>query len=912
MAVDIAAEFLKFSATLPIWQQDALRRTLTGESLSEKEIAELVALAKHESGVGPEPAVKPSPLSADHLNLAHTPGDHVAIEAIHSFEEVNALVDGQRLDFDPLGLTVVYGENGTGKSGYTRVLRKACRARKAPDLVPDIHDPSPGIPTAKFSVRVAEATSELTWRSDGASPRELARFYVFDRECERCLVDEQGELAFLPAGLDSFRLLADAVERVKAAIENEDTAINPDSLLDLPSLVAASKPHADIVASILPDLADKKYQELLETLSSIAFCDDDAKRLSAAQKTLQEAADPAAKAKELRDILSSVKKARQDAETTWLALNSAVAEKVRHAWEKMVATKEAASLAGSGSFDMEPLPGIGSKTWRELYRAAEKFATTELHSGHPFVQGPGESRCPLCLQVLDDEAKRRFSRFRESVAATVQESADAAKLELDTLHSTVRSQATPDADEYMLGRLASLLPERGSKAADLLRDFPSKSRIRQTAILSAADEASWNGLPPIEESVISLLKESEQDLEQHAVRMEELIDPAATTGLKTEIAELQSKSAYTANIDRMKKAILDRRRIAALRRCHNPVNTRKITSAGKAISEKLVVSGLIEGFHEELRNLGGSNRINATIGQKGDRGKTVYGIALSAAGAIKAKRSEILSEGEQRVVGLAFFLAEVRLAHGLVGVVFDDPVTSLDHRWARKIAERIVGLAKERQVILFTHSIAFLIELDRIATRQSVPLKRQYISRGESGPGYCDANAAPWEKLDVGQRVDAFRRKLAGLKQEYDKSPDGEDYKNAAISLCNKLRASWERVVEELVFNGVVERFGYVVKTQSLAGVSCDDETYKTITDAMTRLSAETDSHDHAQNDLGVVMAPSELESEINGLAEFAKGRKKAIEALEKTRRKLTRPPASQEVVVVPMQGSAGSPRNAR
>jgi len=46
------------------------------------------------------------------------------LRAIHGAENVNALKAGERLTFDKTGLTVVYGDNGSGKSGYARILNK--------------------------------------------------------------------------------------------------------------------------------------------------------------------------------------------------------------------------------------------------------------------------------------------------------------------------------------------------------------------------------------------------------------------------------------------------------------------------------------------------------------------------------------------------------------------------------------------------------------------------------------------------------------------------------------------------------------------------------------------------------------------------------------------------------------------
>lgn len=44
-------------------------------------------------------------------------------------------------------------------------------------------------------------------------------------------------------------------------------------------------------------------------------------------------------------------------------------------------------------------------------------------------------------------------------------------------------------------------------------------------------------------------------------------------------------------------------------------------------------------------------------------------------------------------------------------IVFDDPVSSLDHEFTAKIAARLAREGLTRQVIAFTHNIAFLMEL---------------------------------------------------------------------------------------------------------------------------------------------------------------------------------------------------------
>jgi hypothetical protein len=53
------------------------------------------------------------------------PSPVAKILALRDLVAVGSTPAGQRLEFAPKGLTVVYGENGSGKSSYARVLRKS-------------------------------------------------------------------------------------------------------------------------------------------------------------------------------------------------------------------------------------------------------------------------------------------------------------------------------------------------------------------------------------------------------------------------------------------------------------------------------------------------------------------------------------------------------------------------------------------------------------------------------------------------------------------------------------------------------------------------------------------------------------------------------------------------------------------
>jgi ABC-type multidrug transport system ATPase subunit len=54
--------------------------------------------------------------------------DAISLDSIFHHKGVNALAEDQSLKFGK-NLTVVYGDNGAGKTGYIRILKDSCRAR---------------------------------------------------------------------------------------------------------------------------------------------------------------------------------------------------------------------------------------------------------------------------------------------------------------------------------------------------------------------------------------------------------------------------------------------------------------------------------------------------------------------------------------------------------------------------------------------------------------------------------------------------------------------------------------------------------------------------------------------------------------------------------------------------------------
>lgn len=274
-------------------------------------------------------------------------------------------------------------------------------------------------------------------------------------------------------------------------------------------------------------------------------------------------------------------------------------------------------------------------------------------------------------------------------------------------------------------------------------------------------------------------------------------------------------------------------------------------------------------LQEEIRKVG-AGHLPVYLESPGSKaGYKRFKIALKDATAEHSVR-DVLSEGEFRSVALAGFLAELATEESKSAIVFDDPVSSLDHEWRRRIASRLSELAVDRQVIVFTHDIVFLTDLlgfceGRVATRQS------YLHRGSPGVAGQSLDGLPWAAMKVKDRVGLLNDWLQS-SESANRNQGREAYEPEARRIYGRLRETWERAVEELLLNGVVKRFDRAVHTQQLGKlVDITEEDVKIIEQGMTKSSRFLEGHDEADAIGDPVPEPDEVKRDIQTLEEWIK-----------------------------------------
>lgn len=226
---------------------------------------------------------------------------------------------------------------------------------------------------------------------------------------------------------------------------------------------------------------------------------------------------------------------------------------------------------------------------------------------------------------------------------------------------------------------------------------------------------------------------------------------------------------------------------------------------------------------------------------------------------------EIFSEGEHRCVALAAFLAELVTAQRYSGIVFDDPMSSLDHIHRGAVASRLVEEAEHRQVIVFTHDLVFLYELRREAEKANRTIAFRNVRRQQDRPGYIE-NELPDKAKSGLEMCNALRSSLKAAKPGFGNLADTQ-----RTIFCKgtigQLRDAWEQAISDYI-RPVLERFDNKVKPTSIfkLGILTENDV-KVVMAAQGRLSDDLHSAADALN--AEAASLDDLLNEIKTLEEW-------------------------------------------
>jgi energy-coupling factor transporter ATP-binding protein EcfA2 len=868
--MSILQDILSWAQGLPSWQSDAIARLFAKQTLSQQDMEDLYALLKVEHGIPDVNGRVANKLSAEHIPAALAANSHVELLAMKNLRHVNAMAENQRLAVAAKGLTIIYGDNGSGKSGYSRVLKRACRARdQAEPIHPNANLPAAqaGIAEAVFELSINGVEKDVTWVSGKAAPQELSSLAIFDSRCARAYLDEEDDFAYVPYGLDILEGLGHVCKQLDGLVKTEHSQNAPDT-----TAFADLGNDGTAVGKLIAGLSAKTKREQVETLATVSV--EEIARREDLDKSLK-ADNPKEKAVQLRLRAARIAKITKNATEMLAIVDSAALTKIRLLAEAYHTAKVAAELAAQVfKEDASVLQGTGGEAWKELFEAARTFCT-EAHPGKEFPHLGPEAQCPLCQQPLSNEGADRLIRFDKFIQDEAEKNAKARKKALaDEYKTFVGKSISLGFDDELFAEIEALDKE----LAPAVRAFEKALADRHVAIKEACVSHEWEEITPEPPSPASQLQALVDKLTQGAADLEKAADEKARAAMQAEFEQLDARLKLSKVKAGVLAAIGKHDLQTKLTKCLSAVKTNAISMKATELAEKVISKELADALNSEFKTLGAGN-LSISLQSRSAKGKPLHKLKLELS---QAKNpGDILSEGEQRAIAIGAFLAEVNIGGGTGGIVFDDPVSSLDHKRRERVAIRLVQEAGKRQVIIFTHDVYFLCVLMEEATRAGVACATQSLSRKPEGYGIADPSL-PFEGMGTKARIGALRNMQQQIAKLY-KDGDESEHRKKTVDAYYKLRITWERAVEEILFRNVVIRFRKGISTQLLAGVVVDDADYACIDSAMTKCS----NYPHDQALLGgtAIPDPDELLADINTLDDW---RNQVVKRSEEVRKKRT------------------------
>lgn len=570
----------------PVWLQETSRRLFTGQTFTSDELADLClqeilgkasnpgfVLPKGLFGVG----------SVKSLRLA----------SIQDIQGINALSPKKALNFGNSNLSVVYGLNGSGKSGYVRILKHACGARHPGVLHPNVFATTKVEQKCKISYNKDDTAIQHDWLAASGVIDDLTTVDIFDTMCGHVYVAGENEVSYEPPILSFLSELISISEDVASVLDKK--------IQQLCSVKPKLPPESASTQS------GKWYLQISFNLTEeqiakqCAWSDALDEELLGLQKRLSEKS-PTDKAALLRKQKQSLERLIKDVEEKTSALSDQCCEAIFELKKDASIKKDAAKAAADKVFENAPLDGIGSEVWKELWEKARQYSEQAAYRDSTFPAVGEAAKCVLCQQDLSEDAKVRFQSFEEFVKGTLE--ADASKV-LKAVSDAQSALTDPPNEEVLRAKMTASGWDDESFVKDLVA-ICDGLRKRRDALLTTYNIAE---LPPIPDSCkwVERANHLAAGYEKSALKFDEDASGDNRAMLQSNYLELQAKKWLSQQRESIDKEITRLKKINILEEAKRLTATTGLSKKKGDLAEVLITNAYVNAFNDELKMLGAGN-----------------------------------------------------------------------------------------------------------------------------------------------------------------------------------------------------------------------------------------------------------------------------------------------------------------
>ena len=790
---EVSASLTKWFSERPQWLQIAATRLLQQAELTDSDIAEITALCQQNADRKLPKATCSFPASAFSQSAVGT----LRLCSISDVQGVNALAPKKPLEFGKGNLTVVYGNNGSGKSGYVRLLKHVCGARDLGALHRNVYKLGTAVQKACITFEQDGAPKTHTWSGQGICD-DLDSVDIFDTSFGKVFISSEDEVSYEPPVLSFFSSLILICEKIAAALNTEANRHQ------------SKKPNFPADKKVTPE--GIWYETISANTNSqnidkhCAFGNTDETEMQTLQQRLAEQA-PVEKAKQLRKQKQHIDTLVQDAQKYLEQLSDENCRRIIAAKKKSTLKKTAANTAAERVFSGSELEGIGSDVWKDLWEAARNYSLSAAYKETKYPNVSEGSRCVLCHQSLSQEAQDRMISFENFVKGEMQKAATDAAKEYEIVSQTI--EALPTSETLKARIDAAGIPQ--DEVASQVTEFFTQLQNKKDQLPEIESEEIIPASPPstkwIEEANVH-----SKSLGEQAAKYEEDANSDNREEIKKKLNSLQAQKWLSEHRAAIDEEVNRLKLLNQIQEAKKSTNTKALSQKKGELAEALITDAFVQRFNMEFKALGASQVKVEFVKSKVSKGRVLHKLQLR--GAAQSGLADVLSEGENRIVSIAAFLADVTGKSNQAPIIFDDPISSLDQTYEEAVVQRLIQLSQDKQIIVFTHRLSLLGTVTHFAEKKSI--KPVVVSIRSADWGTGEPASIPLSQSDIKTTLNTLmNQRYHAAKNE---SENGE-FENAEIllkSICSDFRTLVERSIENDLLCGVVQRFQRPVHTLKL------------------------------------------------------------------------------------------------
>lgn len=763
----------------------------------------------------------------------------IKLNRLKHIHGANALKDGEELVFHP-NLTLVFGHNGAGKSGYIRILKRICGSPSIEDIWSNVRiERTTNQCKAEIEIEVDSKVTSIVWSGNNFGVFPFTNIAIFDGKSIPFYLTGRRDFTYQPFRIELFGILSECFTKLKEQLER-DIELKTVGISDP---LSSLSPTTKLYQLVMDALQDGNYPELIKLA---VWHKKDEVYLGKKIKGRGKVEDLSDKLELEQQRLSQVDDLIQNYTLIGSTLASEKIKKFQALEVKQQKLKGEIKKLNDSLFSNQNIKGVNTDEWRDFILKSEEYIQS-ISSKYP----QSGDRCVYCQQLLTKPSIELVKQYHKAVLLWTGDELTSVKSDIDGFVDEISS-----LEIYQINSSDTVKKVLGKKLLDQITRVGTAIVSHQTDI----EDENYIRLSSLStKSLVNSLRKIKDRLEQQQEQL--LLDQqnheAIVSLLDTEIAELECRRELHRLNKQLSKDWITSKWLGKAQSALNKLNTRPITDLSKNVWQALVSDHFIQAFKQEAKNL---EAPEIDISFPAD-----YGVPKQEKSFAGCKNIDaLLSESEQRAIAMSDFLAEAQLKNVVAPLIFDDPVNSFDEGRRQILAQRLFEESQNRQVIIFTHDVLFASNLFDYVVNKKDPSKIDtnfayfhWIEGNGKEAGLVSKDSCP--------RMDGLDRNLNDAKFQIPRINvlHGSDKEEAIFKAYTSLRKSLECLVIEKLFGGVVKRWREQVQMMSLDRVITDPQKYSTAKNLFEEFSKYGEAHIHSPEVMQNFPNATKLENDI-------------------------------------------------